>query len=371
MGILINLGIVLLNIIYLFIKLFPTKNKITFISREKNEPSLDFKLLSEAIKKKNASIEIVILCKRLDPGIRNRITYVFHMFRQMYHIATSKVVILDTYCICISVLKHKKRLKVVQMWHAMGSLKKFGYSILDQKEGSNSQIAKWMHMHENYDYVFTSSEQCLKNFAEAFNVSVDKMVVMPPPKVDLIIDAKRIKDNRERVLKKYPILKKKKNILYCPTFRKNTGMRRDIQKLIDEVDFKKYNLVIKLHPLSKTVIDDKRIIFDRDFSTIEVAAACDYVITDYSAVVFEIALLNKPLFFYAYDRQTYVNNRDFYMNYDEMPGVISDNPKVIVEAIENKKYDLKKVKKFALENVKPQKNGYTNSVVKFILNIMK
>ena len=371
MSIIIKVGIFLLNIIYFFIKLFPTKNKVTFISREKNQPSLDFILLSEALKKKDNDLEVVILCRRIEKGLKNRISYGLHMFVQMYHIATSKVVILDTYCICISVLKHKKSLKVVQMWHAMGSFKKFGYSILDQKEGSSSKLAKLMHMHENYDYVFTSSQSCLKNFAKAFNVSEDKMVVMPPPKVDLIKDAKKINENKKKILEKYPSLRKKENILYAPTFRKNKGMKKDIQRLIDEVDFKKYNLIIKLHPLSATVINDERVIFDRSFTTVEMASVSDYVITDYSAVVFEIALLKKPLFFYAYDRDTYMNNRDFYINFDDMPGVISDDPKKIIKAIEKKKYDLEKVQEFASENVLEVKGGYTNRIVNFIFDIMK
>lgn len=371
MSIVINIGIFFLNIIYFFIKLFPTKNKITFISREKNQPSIDFILLSEALKKKDNNLQVITLCKRLESGLKAKIGYIFHMFKQMYHIATSKVVILDTYCICISVLHHKKNLKVVQMWHAMGSYKKFGFSILDQKEGSSSKMAKLMHMHENYDYVFTSSKNCLKNFAEAFNVNEDKMVVMPPPRVDLIKDPKQIKENHDKILKKYPELKNKKNILYAPTFRKNKSIKKEIQALINEVDFKKYNLIIKLHPLSKTVIDDKRVIFNTEFTTIEMASVSDFVITDYSAVVFEIALLNKPLFFYTFDQDSYLDERNFYTDFKTMPGIISKNPKRIIEAIEKREYNLKKVKEFAQENVQETKNGYTNNIVKFIFKIMK
>ena len=194
---------------------------------------------------------------------------------------------------------------------------------------------------------------------------------MPPPKVDLIKDAKKINENKKKILEKYPSLRKKENILYAPTFRKNKGMKKDIQRLIDEVDFKKYNLIIKLHPLSATVINDERVIFDRSFTTVEMASVSDYVITDYSAVVFEIALLKKPLFFYAYDRDTYMNNRDFYINFDDMPGVISDDPKKIIKAIEKKKYDLEKVQEFASENVLEVKGGYTNRIVNFIFDIMK
>ena len=150
----IKLAIIFLKLFYAVIKLFPTKNKITFISRQSNSPSLDFTYLANQFKLKYPNYQVVMLTKTLD----NKFTYVFHMFRQMYHIATSKVVLLDSYCIVISVLKHKKRLKVIQMWHAVGSMKKFGYAMLGKEEGNDADIAKVMCMHKNYDHILISSK---------------------------------------------------------------------------------------------------------------------------------------------------------------------------------------------------------------------
>ena len=100
------------------------------------------------------------------------------------------------------------------------------------------------------------------------------------------------------------------------------------------------------------------------------AVVSDYVVTDYSAVVFEIAIMNKPLFFYAYDKKSYLDDRNFYMNFDkDMPGVISESPREIIRAIEKEKYDLKVVKKFATDNVAKVYGGYTANVAKFILKL--
>ena len=66
---------------------------------------------------------------------------------QMKHaIATSKVLVLDSYCIAASILHHRKSLKIIQMWHAMGGYKKFGKSILDMEEGSSAKLADVMVM---------------------------------------------------------------------------------------------------------------------------------------------------------------------------------------------------------------------------------
>ena len=121
------------KILYNIFKLFPTKNKITMISRQSDKETLDFKLLREEIEKTDKNIKVVTLCHKLEGGINatisEKIKYGIHMLSQMYNIATSKVVILDSYCILISIMKHKNNLKVIQMWHSMGTMKKFGYQI--------------------------------------------------------------------------------------------------------------------------------------------------------------------------------------------------------------------------------------------------
>lgn len=82
-------------------------------------------------------------------------------------------------------------------------------------------------------------------------------------------------------IKHYPNLKEKKIILYVPTFR--NGKSAHIYDLINSVNDEKYNLIIRLHPLDKAVLDSKytvsskyqtfdllkcRLCYNRLFSTI-------------------------------------------------------------------------------------------------------
>ena len=150
MRIVIKLMEFLLNLIYLLIKIIiPVREKITFISRQGNTPSLDFQLLSEELT--DRGICTVVLCKILDKSVAGLFSYGFHMIKQMWHMAGSKVVILDGYCIAASMLKHKKSLTIVQSWHSMGSMKDFGYTAMGKEEGSSYKLAKAMKMHQNYD----------------------------------------------------------------------------------------------------------------------------------------------------------------------------------------------------------------------------
>ena len=124
-----------LNLIFAFMKLSPVRNKISILSRQSDNKTLDIELLEKEISKQDGTIKVVCLCRTLKPGFKSYIMYLFHLLRQMYHIATSKIVIIDGYCMGISLLKQRKSLTVVQIWHALGSLKKFGYSIFDKEEG--------------------------------------------------------------------------------------------------------------------------------------------------------------------------------------------------------------------------------------------
>ncbi len=358
-----------MNFIYFFMKGFKTENKVTFISRQGNSNSLDFKLVQEKLKEVDKDIKIVALNKRfrdIDP-LSDKIKYCFHIFVQMYHIATSKVVVLETYAMPISMLNHKKDLKVIQMWHALGSLKKFGYSVIDKSEGSN--LHELASMHKNYDYILTSSEVARKNFSEAFNYPESSFKIIPLPRTDFLMDKKKQKDITNNIINTYPGLKKKKTILYAPTFRKNGEDEEKINELIKSIDYEKYNLILKLHPLTKININNSKSIIDEKYSTIEWLNTADYVITDYSAIVYEAALLKKPLFFYTYDFNEYELGRDFYLNYKkDMPGVIKKAAKDIFNAIEKKEFDLNKVESFAHKYVDYHNQDCTLELVNLILS---
>ena len=371
MIVLINLFKIFMNFIYFFIKLFPTKNKITMISRESNSEVLDFRLLREEIERRN-DFQVVVLCKKLEGNFFNKIGYLFHMFKQMYHIATSKIVVLDTYCICISILKHKKSLKVVQIWHSMGTMKKFGYSAMGLEEGRSEKVSNLMNMHKNYDYIFASSEAYKDHLAKGFNYDEKYIYTFPLPRYDLLISKEYDKECKKKIYSKYKRLKKKENILYCPTFRKNNNsLENALKELIDAVDYSKYNLIIKLHPLDETYIDidNDSVIFDTTFSTSDMLCVSDYVISDYSCVIYEAAVKNIPIHFYNYDYDEYETRRGLAIDYyKELPGVISSSPREIINGIKYTEKDMEKLVKFSNKYVKPTKSA-TGDIVEFLYNI--
>ena len=60
------------------------------------------------------------------------IGYGVHLLHCAAQLATAEVCIVDGYCIPVSVLHHRKELRVVQVWHALGAIKKFGRQALSR-----------------------------------------------------------------------------------------------------------------------------------------------------------------------------------------------------------------------------------------------
>ncbi len=369
----IQFGIAVLNVIYFFIKLCPIqKNKITFISRQGNDIPIDFQMIIEEFQKEEKEIKTVMLCKELNDGIKNKIQYFFYMFKQMYHIATSKVVILDGYCIPVCILKQKKDLVVIQIWHALGSLKKFGYSTLDLEDGRNGKMAKTMKMHKNYTYILTSSKTSKQFFREAFNAKEEQMKIMNLPRVDFLKSEKA----KNKVIKKfhqvYPEANnQKKNILYCPTKRKDIQFR--IEDMAKQIPLEKYNFIVKLHDGTEILyVDEQKIEKGKHFIGLELLHVADFIVTDYSAIVFESAITQKPIYFYTFDYETYMHNRGTYINYqEEMPGPICKQWRKVIELIENNDYDKQKEIDFCHKYIENLEENATKQLVNLILDNMK
>ena len=343
-----------LNLIYAVFKLFPVRNKITLISRQSDSASEDFLMLKTELKKQSPDTEVKILCKKLRKSPPALFSYMGHILVQMYHIATSRTVVLDSYCIPISILKQRKKLRVIQIWHAMGALKKFGLSIRGEEEGSNPKLAKAMRMHRNYTCVIASGKSCIKPFAEAFGCSEEIIEIASLPRVDRLMSDKQKQSVKDKIFDRYPELKQAKDynksiIVYAPTFRKRRDISSEIESLIDEIKAEDRIIVIKKHPLMELSMEEsKGVIIDKSFSTEEMLYIADYVISDYSAIVFEAALLEKRMCYFAFDLDEYKASRSFYLDYEsDMPGAVCRNAYEVEAALRDFHFDVEAVRRFA------------------------
>lgn len=354
-AVIIKIFIFALNVIYAFYKLLPQKDKVVMISRQSNAVNDDFRLLGDVLSKKH---QVVYLCKTLDGGVdsglKTKISYGLHMFTQMYHLSTSKVCVLDSYSPIVSLLNHKKTLTVVQIWHSIGTLKKFGWQILGWGEGSSPETAKLMRMHKNYDVIYCAGKEYLDVLAEGFNVSEDVFKIYTLPRIDLLKNKEYQDKTKQKIYQKYPMLADKPNVVYAPTFRKNESeFNKYFNALVDAFDFEKYNLIVKLHPLSEVDVCNDKVIFDKEFSSFEMFSVADKLISDYSCIVYEAGIKGIPLYFYNYDAELYEDVRGLTIDYNDLPGYKEKDAKKLVEKLELE-YDYEYMEKYIrkyIENV--------------------
>ena len=386
MKLLLNLLKIHLKSLYFFIKIFTLQKKqVFFLSRQYDEISLNYKFIMKELDKKN--IKYIYICKkvnetlndavRIDKNKKNifikfftilspSIKYYFNLIKQMKYIAKSKVVIVDGYNLPVSLLSHKKGTKVIQMWHALGAIKKFGYQSVGYKDGINVNTAKILKMHNNYDYVISGSTYMNKFFSEAFKVPIEKILPIGTPTVDYIREKnEKIKKN---IFNEYPQLKNKINILYSPTFRNDN--RDETSKIIDKIDFNKCNLILTFHPkIKEKHIDGRVICINRDkFSTFDMLKVCDYVITDYSALTIDAIIAEKKVLLYVYDYEKYKKENGLNIELlDEFPKLAYKDIDKLLNVIYKNNYDNEQYEK--LKNICT--NGLSKNCTKENLKLIE
>lgn len=301
-------------------RLLPARRKVTFLSRQHSGEPEDFSLLIEAIHRVEPSLPTVVFARELTTGFRGYLSYGLNLFAQMFHVATSRVVVLDGYSIVVSWLDHKKSLTVVQLWHALGAFKRFGYSILDQPEGRSSAVAKVLRMHANYDIVCASSESARAPFAEAFHVPLDRVVVAPLPRVDRLRDESWKARVREEVLSRHPSLRDHRVVVYAPTLRRSGPPPVDIAAFAGALTQAGFRFVYSPHPVVRAAAGHTEHILAGE-STQDLLTVAHAFVTDYSSTAIEAAVAGVPVHFLAPDLDDYRRSPGFYLDYErDLPG---------------------------------------------------
>ena len=318
---------------YLFKPFRLKENRITFISNRRNSISGNYEsIYAELIKDKNIEIKTVLDTKES----------FISCFKYGYYLASSKVILIDDYIRSVYEIRKRKDNYLIQVWHACGAFKAFGFSRLS-KEGCWSQDSR---SHRTYDYCLVSSRKVAKHYAEAFGMNVDRVIATGVPRTDIFFDEAYKREIRAKIFSTYPMLKDKKVILFAPTFRgssKKEGnyphYRFDYKKIFESFG-DEYRIIIKHHPHvnNKPVIEkeykDRVIDLSKNEELNELLFVTDILITDYSSVIFEAALLDIPMLFYAFDLDEYISRRGFYCEYISfIPGKLVENMDEIIDAL--------------------------------------
>lgn len=325
-------------------------NKITFFSARREEISGNFEFVYDKLKNdKNLDINFLFNTKSFRYMTRKEIDD----FAEAC--ATSKIIILDEFTPQIHLIDIKPETKIIQLWHACGAFKTFGFTRLGKPKGSPQPT----RMHRNYDYVTVSSEYCKKCHSEGFGIATKNVVPTGIARTDIFFDEEYKANFRKKFYSEYPNLKDKKIILFAPTFRgdiKQTA--RYPMELFDlhevcETLGEDYAVIIKHHPFITEQhpipeeYKDRVIDLSESTEINDLLFVSDIIISDYSSLVFEASLLNIPMLFYAYDLQAYIKSRDFYFDFKlYIPGKICTSLYTLLQAILNEDFETEKIERF-------------------------
>lgn len=325
-------------------------NKITFFSARREELSGNFEFVyNKLIEDKNLDIQFLYNTKTFRYMTRKEIDE----FTEAC--ATSKVIILDEYTPQIHLIDLKPETKLVQLWHACGAFKTFGFTRLGKPKGSPQAT----RMHRSYDYVTVSSEYCKKCHSEGFGIPTKNVIPTGIARTDIFFDENYKANVRKKFYSEYPNLKNKKIVLFAPTFRGNVKETAkypmemfDINEVCETLG-EEYAVIIKHHPFIKgehpipEEYSDRVIDLSESTEINDLLFVTDVIITDYSSLVFEASLLNIPMLFYAFDLQAYIKSRDFYFDFKlYVPGKICTNIYTLLQAIKEEDFETEKMERF-------------------------
>ena len=137
-----------------------------------------------------------------------------------------------------------------------------------------------------------------------------------------------------------------------------------------------YVLALRLHPKIKNFYKDdisskgKYIDVSGFESEQELMLISDVLITDYSSIMIEYPILNKPTVFFTYDLDEYLaNERGFYYDFKTIvPGPIVYTSDELIDVIENNKFDKSKISEFVKTQFDEIDGHSSERIVNFLLN---
>lgn len=250
---------------------------------------------------------------------QNNIKFAFTLIPKL---SSAKIIFCDNYFAFLAGFMKSKKTKIVQIWHANGAIKKFGWDDPTTVNRSYFDKKRFQKVYNQFDDFVVASKAMGNVFSSSYHVDHDKMQYLGYPRSDRLFSDKWTKYAQNRVYKAVPELKNKRVILYAPTYRDGIAFNppSDIGRALTAD--KDAIVVVKLHPLLKNQenrikqFSASNICFYNQLSTTDLLSVTDTLITDYSSVAFDFSLLSnaKAILFFMFDLD----------QYKEKPGIQND-----------------------------------------------
>lgn len=305
------------------------------------------------------------------------IPYFFYLSRAKYWVVNCK---LPLY------IKKKQNQVYLQTWHGT-PLKRLGHDIQASQDltfyRSKMSYKKMCESYDKdvkrYNYMISPNPFSTEVFQSAFHIEAKKLIETGYPRNDILTRAS--KAEVLAIKKRFGLPKDKKIILYAPTWRDNNYVTSGYTFTL-EADFKlwkeylgeQYILLFKPHYLISNgfnldpSLEDFVYKMDADIEINELYLISSILITDYSSVFFDYAILNRPIYFYMYDLKEYQEElRGFYLDINkDLPGDVYEKEFELLKAIQSNTFDFEKLNAFNERFNKLQDGTCSNKVIDIV-----
>jgi len=287
-------------------------------------------------------------------------------------VMTSEVIV--TNCSVNPYATKKKGQFIINTWHGGGCYKTFGWG-----NKNEHRIDNYLSLKKSarfYDLLLADNEKMAKVMSKVLFVPKDRIKVINMARNDILLG--KNEQVRERVRKELGVSEKELLVLYATTFRSKRGFNvQGVDSLI--FDFEKVSKSLekrfgkKVKYLYRAHYFDgytkvKNIIDVTNYQHVqELLIAADVLISDFSSISWDFALMKKPGFLFCKDIEEYSNSRGFHTPIEEWAYTLAKNEEVLCELIEG--YDILSTQ-LRIENHQESLGYNKNSGLDYIVNII-
>lgn len=288
------------------------------------------------------------------PESRNYLT----RLDQVKKIAASDYLVIDDYFTTLETLKLDKSTEIIQAWHAGVGFKAVGYARF-----GNLGSPKLSSPHRKYTWAIAGSTGLVSTYSDVFGIESSAVIPTGLPRIDGFLSQEGMLSAVEAFKGAHPEVKERKLILFAPTFR-GRGIkdayydyeRIDFDALYEwcgedtVVGFRMHHFVTEPVPI-RPEHADRFIDLSHYPDGLGLLHSTDVLVSDYSSIIYEFSLLDRPMVFYAYDRDVYAATRGFQQDYDaSAPGKVCLSFDELIETLRSEDFEMEKVAKFRNEN---------------------
>ena len=287
-----------------------------------------------------------VQCFICDYGKLSFLSLALYLIRFMKAYATAQTVFICDYYLPAASCRKRPETRLVQLWHSCGLMKKIAYDAAeDIPRGYRGD------MYGNYSLLTVSSEVCVPVHEKALRLPAGRVRALGVSRTDYYFDEKWKADCRERFYAACPEARGKLIALWAPTFRGNAAHPQlagleEIEQAQQLLGGDWY-LIRKVHPH----LDSREKRSNCSLPTEELLDVADVLITDYSSVLFDYLIFEKPAVLFAPDLSDYEKNRGFYIEYRSLPFPIVGDAAALADAVRSS-LDLKEEEKRRIRSLR-------------------